>query len=235
VGQVNQPSNLLDQIRELRQEIADVRRAVGLSSATITRGGLTIKNGAFFEMDDATGELLCYIGPDGGTGDQIFQLWRPGGQAILATQKDATSGRYFAAFHDYLGNTIFADDVQTGGLARPYLEAPMYPAQTASWQQTTSASFVTLWMSEPEFQHPKFDWSFSITDSGAGGQLRMLIDGSPFGSTFGYTMGSPTFWLGRAAHGVVLNNSHKIELQALRNAGAGAIFVQPLHLRGVQS
>jgi hypothetical protein len=154
----------------------------------------------------------------------------------LATQLDqGGSGRYFTAIHDWLGNQIFADDVQTGGLARPYLEYPMVPAQLTSFQQTNSASFVSLWIGEPEVQHPKMDWAINITDNGAGGQLRMLIDGVQFGSTFNYTMGSPTFWTGRAAHGVTLLSSHKLEIQALRNTGTGSLFVNVQHMRGVQS
>lgn len=237
MGQINLPDNWIDEKRDLQRQIDELRAAVGLASATISRGGLLIKGGAFFEMKDASGNVVVYIGPDPGGGpSQVFQLWRPGtGVAILATQQDVTSGRYFTAIRDYLGNIIVSDDVQTGGLARPYLEYPMTPAQVGNFQQTASASFVSLWVAEPEFQHPKIDWSINITDSGAGGQVRMLIDGNPFGSTFNYTMGSPTFWSGRAAHGVTLLNAHRIEIQALKNVGAGSIFVSPQHMRGVQS
>lgn len=235
MGQVNQPGDIISQIADLQRQIDELRRAVGLSSATISRGGLRLTNGAFFEMTDAGGNEVVWVGPDTGSTSQVFQLWRPGGQAMLATQKDVASGRYFMAFHDFLGNQIFADDVQTGGLARPYLEMPCYLANTSSWPSTTSASFTSLWFTEPELQHPKIDFSISITDNGASGQVRLLLDGSPLGSTFNYTAGSPTFYQGRLAHGATLNNLHKFEIQALRSSGAGAIFVQPYHIRGVQS
>lgn len=166
MGAQNLPSNVLDQIADLRRQIADLRGAVGLSSATISRGGLTIKNNAFFEMDDASGNLVVYIGPDG-SGNQIFQLWRPGGQAILATQLDVSSGRYFTAIHDWLGHQIFADDVQTGGLARPYLAVPMYPLFTTNVAAgsvvgyntvnvTAITSETTLWEGRiPYGSHPR--------------------------------------------------------------------------------
>jgi hypothetical protein len=236
VGQINLPDNWIDEKRELQRQIDELRAAVGLSSATISRGGLTIKGGAFFTMRDASGNLVAYIGPDPGGGpSQVFQLFRPGVGALLTTQQDATSGRYFAALHDYLGNTILADDVQTGGLARPYLEHPMYPAQTSSWQATSSASFVDLWMGESEFQHPKLDWAIGVSDAGASGQVRITVDGTQVGPTFNYTAGSPTYFAGRAAHGATLNNSHLLRIQALKTSGAGTIVCAPLHLRGVQS
>lgn len=166
MGQQNLPSNILDQVAELRRQIADLRGAVGLSSATISRGGLTIKNNAFFEMDDGSGRLVVYIGPDG-SGNQIFQIWRPGGQAIMATQLDIPSGRYFFAIHDFIGNQIVADDVQTGGLAKPYLAVPMYPLFTTNVAagsiiayNTVNASSITsetaLWEGRIPFgSHPR--------------------------------------------------------------------------------
>lgn len=166
MGQVNLPSNILDQVAELRREIADLRGAFGLSSATISRGGLTINGGAFFKMDDASGNVVVYIGPDPGGGpSQVFQLWRPGGEAIMATQLDVPSGRYFTAIRDYLGRIIFADDVQTGGMAYPYLSVPMYPlfsiaASSIVGYSTVNASAITtettLWEGRiPLGSHPR--------------------------------------------------------------------------------
>lgn len=234
MGQINLPDNWIDQTRDLQRQIDELRAAVGLASATISKGGLNLINNAFLSMRDGSGNLVLYIGPDG-SGNQIFQLWRPGGQAIMATQKDVTSGRYFTAIHDYLGNQIFADDVQTGGLARPYLEFPMVPAQTGNWQATSSASFVDLWIGQPDFQHPKLDWTIGVTDSGASGQVRVTVDGVQVGSTFNYTAGTPTFFSARVAHGVSMLASHVVAVQALKTSGAGTIAVAPYHMRGVQS
>lgn len=142
MGQVNQPADLISQLADQQRQIDELRRAVGLSSATITKGGLTIKGGAFFQMDDALGNLVVYIGPDG-SGNQIFQLWHPGGGTILSTQKDVASGRYFTAIRDYLGHIIFADDVQTGGLAYPYLAVPMYQLFTVAASSIVAYSTVT--------------------------------------------------------------------------------------------
>ena len=166
MGQVNQPADLISQLADQQRQIDELRRAVGLASATITKGGLTIKGGAFFEMDDSLGQLVVYIGPDPGGGpSQVFQLWRPGGQAILATQQDVASGRYFTAFRDWLGHIIFSDDIQTGGMATPYLAVPMYPLFTVaassivSYDTVTPASITTetaLWEGRiPLGSHPR--------------------------------------------------------------------------------
>jgi hypothetical protein len=164
MGQINQPSNLLDQIKDIRRQLADLRGAVGLASATITRGGLKLLQGAFLEMRDPSSFLVMFVGRDG-NGDQVFQLWRPGGQAILVTQKDITSGRLFFAFRDYLGHILMSDDVQTGGLARPWLPVPMYPLFSVdansiyfylTVQAASIASETVLWEGRiPLVSHPR--------------------------------------------------------------------------------
>lgn len=166
MGQINLPDNWIDEKRDLQRQIDELRAAVGLSSATISRGGLKITNGAFFEMQDASGNTVVYIGPDPGGGpSQVFQLWRPGGHSILVTQLDVTSGRYFTAIRDWLGHIIVSDDVQTGGMARPYLPVPLYPlfsmAASSFWQYmnipaSAVASETLLWEGRiPLVSHPR--------------------------------------------------------------------------------
>ena len=195
MGQVNQPADLISQVAQLRQDMDTLRRMVGLSSATITKGGLTIKGGAFFEMDDAAGNLVVYIGPDG-TGAQIFQLWHPGGGTILATQKDVASGRYFTAIRDYLGHIIFADDVQTGGMAFPYLAVPLYPMFTTNvaagsvvgyntFNASAITSETTLWEGRiPLGSHPRISID-GVWGQGSGANnttFRLYVAGTAVGS-----------------------------------------------------
>lgn len=126
MGQVNQPSNVLDQIRQLRRELAEVRKAIGLTSATIERGGLTLLNDAFFRMVDDNDVEILYAGPDD-QGRQFVRLRREGGGEVLYTYTIANGQQYWA-LTDRTGRIIVSDDAESGtGLARPWLPVVLYP------------------------------------------------------------------------------------------------------------
>lgn len=127
MAQVNHPSNLIDRITQLERELAEVRKKVGLSSATINRGGLTLLNDSFIRMVDDNDTDILYAGPDE-DGRQQFELRREGGEAILLTQGSDVWGRDFWSLWDSSGNVIVSDDAETGlGLARPWMPVPLYP------------------------------------------------------------------------------------------------------------
>ncbi|MGI8308131.1 hypothetical protein [Saccharopolyspora hattusasensis] len=75
MGQVNQPSNLLDRIKRAEQQIQRLWKSVGLASATISRGGLTLLQDAFLRMVDDNQTEVLYIGPDN-TGKQVLTIRR---------------------------------------------------------------------------------------------------------------------------------------------------------------
>jgi hypothetical protein len=132
VGQVNQPADIISRIADMQRQIDELRRSVGLSSATISRGGLSIENNAFFRMLTALGVQLVYIGPDG-SGGQAIQIRRADNTLVLDTQTDALSGHDFWAMWDRNNQILVSDDVQSGhGLARPYLSIPMYQLFTTN-------------------------------------------------------------------------------------------------------
>jgi hypothetical protein len=247
VGQQNLPSNILDQIAELRRQLADLRGAVGLSSATITKGGLTIKGGAFFEMEDASGNLVAYIGPDPAGGpSQVFQLWRPGSHPLMVTQQDALSGRYFTAIRDYLDQIIFADDVQTGGMARPYLAVPMYPLFTTNVAagsivayNTVNASAITsetaLWEGRIPFgSHPRI--SIDGTWGQGSGSNNTTYKLYVAGGLVGTWTENGTLEIARKGpfdiSGVFGNESIQVQLKAV-SSGTGVVAAQVFgcHLR----
>jgi hypothetical protein len=133
MGQVNQPADIISRIADMQRQIDELRRSVGLSSATISRGGLTIKNGAFFEMISDTDTQTVYIGPSIDAGHQTFQVRRTDGTLVLDTQKDQVSGNDYWALWGRDNQMLVSDDVQSGhGLARPYLSIPMYQLFTTN-------------------------------------------------------------------------------------------------------
>lgn len=128
MGQVNQPSNLLDRLKRFERELQRLWKAVGLASATIARGGLTLIQDAFLRMVDDNGHEIVYIGPDA-EGKQIFRLRREGGNLMMYTAGNAQFGRDFWAFTDSNGRVIVSDDAETGhGMARPWLPLVLYAA-----------------------------------------------------------------------------------------------------------
>ena len=90
MGQINLPSNLLDRIKRAEQAISDLWKSVGLSSATIAAGGLTLLNNAYLKMLGATGNELLYIGPDG-AGHQVVRIKDAAGNILFGSISAATT------------------------------------------------------------------------------------------------------------------------------------------------
>lgn len=203
MAQVNHPSNLLDRLVRLERELAEVRKKVGISSATISRGGLTVQEGGFLRVRDPQGDELFYVGalsnaplPDGtaqqatiirdDAGTARFYIWDP--------DPESNDYRQFVAICDYAGNIVISDDVNAGkGLARPWLPVPLYPlfGMTASevvGYATLDAADLTggpvIWEGRATISHP---W---ITVYGTWGQAsgsndttyRLFVDGTEVGS-----------------------------------------------------
>jgi len=90
MGQINLPSNLLDRIKQVEQQISDLWKSVGLSSASIAAGGLTLLNAAYLKMLGATGNELLYIGPDG-AGHQVVRIRDAAGNILFGSISAATT------------------------------------------------------------------------------------------------------------------------------------------------
>lgn len=124
MGQVNQPTNVLDQIRELRREVAALRKSSGLTSAHIDSGGLTLTNDAFIRMIDDAGFEILYFGPDG-SGKQIIRIRREGGTLVFFTA--FAGGQQYWRLVDRFDRELFSDDTINGGMGSPWFNHPLYP------------------------------------------------------------------------------------------------------------
>ncbi|MEO6089547.1 MAG: hypothetical protein ABIQ18_41215 [Umezawaea sp.] len=125
MGQVNTTSNLFERIKNVERRVNEVYKKVGLASATITKGGLTLLQDAFLRMADDLGVEVLYVGPDS-LGRQIFRIRREGGSTVFYTAF-TTGGDQFWRLTDRFSRELFSDDTTTGGMARPYLSVPMVP------------------------------------------------------------------------------------------------------------
>ncbi|GGM76853.1 hypothetical protein GCM10012275_54400 [Longimycelium tulufanense] len=161
MGQVNQPTNTLDRIKRLERELNEVRKAIGLSSATISRGGLTVQDGAFFQVLHPTGHTLLLVSQS------------PGGQYFIQTRRDngtvahelgeAQGGLQFWSYRDNNGAIIVSDDAETGwGLATPHLTGALYPSRFNSLEAFTSSSFEEIFRGVIPWSNPYLWVSFLV-------------------------------------------------------------------------
>ena len=95
MGQIALPTNLLDRIKRVEDQISRLWKAVGLSSATIAAGGLTLLNNAFLKMLGPTDNEILYIGPDG-LGNQIVRIRDAAGNIIFASRSSGGTSQRVA-------------------------------------------------------------------------------------------------------------------------------------------
>ena len=95
MGQISLPTNLLDRLKRVENQISRLWKAVGLSSATIAAGGLTLLNNAFLKMLGPTDNEIVYIGPDG-LGNQIVRIRDAAGNIIFASRSSGGTSQRVA-------------------------------------------------------------------------------------------------------------------------------------------
>ncbi|MBB4983663.1 MULTISPECIES: hypothetical protein [Streptomyces] len=151
-----------------------------------------------------------------------------------ATESVTITRPLFRIFDGY-NHEIFADDIMTGGLARPWLQLmPPLATDVTKWPSTTAAAFTTVARCSNPVWQPKMRLAISTAaSSGATGQVRVLVDNVPFGPTV--TAGTTYDYIGllpgdmKARFGQSMN----IEIQAL--ATGGTVYAQPVLIHGAQT
>ncbi|EMD22926.1 hypothetical protein [Amycolatopsis azurea] len=125
MGQLNQPSNLVDRVSKVERALEAFRKLSGLTSAIIRRGGITLLDDSFLKVVDDQGTQILYIGPNS-EGKQVVSLARENGSVVL--QSSYFAGQPFFAMRDQHNVILFSDNAAgSGGMARPWLPIPMYP------------------------------------------------------------------------------------------------------------
>ncbi|MEU7011794.1 hypothetical protein [Streptomyces sp. NPDC046332] len=140
----------------------------------------------------------------------------------------------FRIFDGY-NHEIFADDILTGGLARPWLQLmPPLPSDPAKWPSTTAATFTTIARSSNPIWQPKLRLAINTAaSSGATGQVRVLVDSVQFGPTV--TAGTTFDHIGLLPGDMKtrFGQTMTIEIQAM--AGGGTVYAQPVLIHGAQT
>jgi hypothetical protein len=152
VGLELQPGNTLERLKNLEQRVTEMFKKIGLASATIRSGGLTLLDDAYFRVVDDNDVEIVYFGPDD-QGRQIIRIRREGGGDVMWTGF-TLAGNQFWRLTDRFNGELFSDDTENGGIARPWLATPLYPKFTVAASSVYSymnlpvasvASETTLW------------------------------------------------------------------------------------------
>jgi hypothetical protein len=145
MGLINAASSIVDRVVNLERSVEAIRKLAGLTSAIISRGGLSLLNDSFIKMVSGSGVQILFVGPDD-LGRQVWELKRGDGSRLMRTAFH-TDGNVYWAFYDRRGNILMSDDAETGyGLATPWQPVPMYPKAwpTAFQNQTSTDLFLPV-------------------------------------------------------------------------------------------
>lgn len=137
-----------------------------------------------FRFVTEAGNALAFFGKQA-DGVPVWVLTYGGSDEQPAVQ---ISGGSYVLINDRSGNEVFATDGETGaGLARPYLNYPLYPASTAQqsgsgsfsmWPSTDATSYEALWVGQVTVWHPEVSWSVGVAGSGGTSSVRIRVDDS---------------------------------------------------------
>ncbi|GAA1716420.1 hypothetical protein GCM10009745_76150 [Kribbella yunnanensis] len=181
MGQINQPSNLIDQVVALRKEVDELRKRVGIGNATISGGTFTVQGDGAIRMIDADGTEILYFGPDS-EGRQVIRLARDQGKRVLYTYA-VSSGRQYWALTDSNNDIVVSDDAESGvGLARPWIPVSFELVRGQDMPTVTNGNYETVWEANFNKAQPFIElYTVDGCDSGTTGGGRIMI--TPVGGT----------------------------------------------------
>jgi hypothetical protein len=238
MGKVNQPTDVNSEIRELKRQVAELNKRVGLSSAVISRGGLRIINEGELVAVDENDVVIFKVGQvnfGSGTSYGMRLAFDNGNPAFVM---GGPPGDQVWALYDENENYIVTNDLISGyGLARPYFAYPLAPTTDAEINgtvlvpSTTSATYVPIYEGVPSVWHPRVSYYVSISATGVT-DWRILVNGNVVftGSPSALGMFSIPGW------GDTVNPGDYVTFTIeARNTGGGFTRVRVLRFEGHQS
>jgi hypothetical protein len=193
----NYPQDIVELIKRLEGRIESLERR---PRANLT----TIDNGAIVAVDtDGSplfvagthqmyntypgttfrGTAFYRTGPGGST---------PGNAVMTVGYNDGGALPDVIRVYDKNSYNIFADDVLSGGLARPYIPSSFIVTDPTKWPVTTSATFQNVQECLYIVQHPYVyvDYRLYANNADTSAELRLLSDGVQIGTTQTYDVGT---------------------------------------------
>ncbi|GAA2825459.1 hypothetical protein RMN57_13295 [Kitasatospora sp. CM 4170] len=235
------PYDLLDRIRDLEQQVRDLtgRSQIRPAMNQIQAGNVVIGQGGTLRVDDVDGSPLFYVGklpvnnPDGSEQRGLVVYRDDGTPAIQLRRTTAIVGNpQGIVMTDAHGTTLLAEDVITGGIAYPNIPL-LAPADVdaSRWPRTTSGAWTTIATSFNIKVQPWMGaYVRTAVDGGTTGEVRILVDGTPWGPTA--TAGGPTALEYYGATPTGMTGLMQIDIQAQRLSGAGSVYAQCMQLFG---
>lgn len=217
--------NAFQEIPKLWAAIREQARKT-LYSAAISAGRLVVQDGAQFSvLHDTTQAWVLHVGR-GSQGKWFLTIRRDDGSAVFEVGTTG-GGQQFGALWDRNGHIVVSDDATGGsGLARPWLPLATMPTTGGAIPMTDSATYTSVWTAGyPPKQQPYCAvMPLLRSDSGATGNARWTVNGTPVGTVtpitanfFGYP-GQQMFELPGE-----LDSWVNIELQVQRTNAVGTV------------
>lgn len=217
MAQNNLPTNILDQIKEIRRQLAEVRKNKGLSSSAF--------RGEFSVLHASLGTWLLKVGK--GAQDKYFLSIRRDDGTVAFEIGTTQAGPQFWALWDRSGHIVASDDAASGqGLARPWLphgtvnvlSSSIPTHSTNSWFAIQSTGSVIK-------QQPYVELEALVLSTGGGvGEARFTINGSQVGTVMSITSGLFA-WQTRQTIALPGNYDDRVtvEVEVQRTNGAGSV------------
>ncbi|WP_406133407.1 hypothetical protein [Streptomyces zaomyceticus] len=156
----------------------------------------------------------------------------------VPTASTPTPAKPVLRIFDGYSHEVFADDITTGGLARPWLQLmpPVDHLKESKWPSTTSTSFTPIAQSFNPVWQPKMRLAmYTKVSSGATGQVKVMVDGQQFGPTV--TAGQTFDHTGLLPGGVAtkFGKVMTVEIHAVVTSASGTVYAQTVSMYGTQS
>ncbi|MEU7046031.1 hypothetical protein AB0A77_33945 [Streptomyces varsoviensis] len=233
------PLDLLDRIRALERQVRELTGRAQMRPAMnqIMRGDVSIGEGGSFSVTAPKSRTKIFGVGYWGEEEYGLSIRRQDGTSALTVRNGNDDGKpQPLRLYDSRGTEIWADDIDTGGIAAPYMS--LLPPQTldmALWPHTEETSFTTIARSFNSIWHPKIDLFLTAglgTDTQ--GEVQVLVNGQEWGPVWRVTKSWQTYehldFIGTPPGEIV-----EITIQARRTKGTGTVCVLPTMLYGCQT
>ena len=213
----NLPTTFVDQIKDLRRQINELRKNKGLSSSSF--------RGEFQVLHASLGHWLFKVGL-GAQNKYFLSIRRDDGTVAFEIGTTGAGDQFWAGW-DRAANIVLSDDATAGqGLARPWLPHPTINVLSTEIPTTSSASYIaTQSTGQVITQQPYVELEALVLSTGTGvGNARFTCNGSPIGSVIPISSG---LFAWQTIQTVALpgnyNDRVRLELEVQRTNGAGAV------------
>ncbi|WP_411140099.1 hypothetical protein [Streptomyces sp. x-80] len=180
------PQDLTDRIRRLEAQLRMLTTAANRRPAMnqVLHGDVEIGEGGSLSVKQPGGAETFRAGEVGPiAGEHALVVRRRDGSVAISVWNGTTTVQAQAVrIKDAQGNELLSEDVVAGGLARPHLPVVMSPAQGGDWPSTKATDWTDLQVAWPEVQHPRMEVFAQALANGAGGDIRITVDGQTVAS-----------------------------------------------------